>query len=96
MYHADSERAAAEVTASVANGVVWGRVVCLVVVWVCDTRTRMRRGFQTFPKHKSDRRVGSKISVFSTVWSSWKNNRKNLGLRRFFNFIKKANFCLRS
>ena len=51
--------------ASVADVVMWGRVVCrIVVAWVC---ARMPRDFQTFPKHESDWRVGSKISDLLTV-----------------------------
>ena len=61
--------------ASVADVVAWSRVVpgTSLVMWVCDTRTSIRREFLTFPMDYSDWRVGSKISDFSTVWSSWKS-----------------------
>ena len=93
MYHADSRRAAAEVTAAKpASPMLWCGVVSYVVLLcgcVIHVRVRMRRDFLTFPMHESDWRVGSKISVFSTVWSSWKSLSKNLGLkRRCFNCIR--------
>ena len=74
--------------ASVADVAVWGGVVCRVVVW-SDTRTSMRLDFPTFPMHASDWRVGSKISVFPTVWSSWKSSSKNVRFKRhFFNCVR--------
>ena len=48
--------------ASVADVVVWGPVECRVVVWVCDTRTSMRRDILTFPVHESDWRVLDRTS----------------------------------